>query len=159
EVPETIFLGGGTPSLLDGESIREILASLPAGAVEVSLEANPGTLTDSRLDCYRSAGGNRVSLGVQAFCDDDLKNAGRLHSVEDVFRDIESLRRHGFDNISVDLIAGLPNQRLETWRQNLDRLEDVRPEHISIYMLDVEERSVWGKSYSDFPSDDTLAQF
>jgi oxygen-independent coproporphyrinogen-3 oxidase len=157
--PETIFLGGGTPSIVDGELIERIIKVFPAGAAEISVEVNPGTLNDSKLEWYRAAGVNRISLGVQSFHDEDLKNAGRLHSSTDVFRDIESLRRHGFANISVDLIAGLPRQRLEVWRRNLDSLEQVRPEHVSIYMLDVEEHSAWGKTKSEIPGDDVFARF
>ena len=159
EPPETVFLGGGTPSLIDGELINAILASLPRGATEVSLEANPGTLTDAKLEQYRDAGINRISLGAQSFNDEDLKNAGRLHSSNDVLRDMASLRKHGFANISVDLIAGLPHQRLEIWRENLSVLEDLRPEHVSIYMLDIEERSAWGKTRSDIPDDDVFVGF
>jgi oxygen-independent coproporphyrinogen-3 oxidase len=159
ERPETIFFGGGTPSIVAGELIEEILGALPKGAAEISLEANPGTLDDSKLERYRSSGVNRISLGVQSFHDEDLKNAGRLHSSADVFRDIESLRKHGFTNISVDLIAGLPRQRLEVWRQNLDRLDRVRPQHVSIYMLDMEESSAWGKTSPDIPDDDVFAKF
>ena len=102
---------------------------------------------------------NRLSLGVQSFCDEDLKNAGRLHSAADVLRDFESLRSHGFDNISVDLIAGLPNQRHEVWKENLDWVERLRPEHVSIYMLDREERSAWGRSDTEFHDDDVYAAF
>jgi len=159
EQPETIFFGGGTPSIVDGGLIEKILQSLPKGATEVSLEANPGTLSDSKLERYRAAGVNRISLGVQSFRDEDLRHAGRLHSSADVLRDMESLRKHGFNNINVDLIAGLPHQRLEVWRKNLDRLERARPEHVSIYMLDVEERSAWGKSQSHIPDDDVCARF
>jgi oxygen-independent coproporphyrinogen III oxidase len=159
EEPETIFFGGGTPSIIDGELIQEIVETLPKGATEISLEANPGTLTDSKLERYREAGVNRISLGVQSFRDEDLRHAGRLHSSADVLRDLESLRKHGFQNISVDLIAGLPHQRLDVWRKNLDRLERARPEHVSIYMLDVEERSAWGQSQSHIPDDDVFAAF
>src|SRR2546422_4131815 len=159
EQPETIFFGGGTPSIIDGELIEKILDAIPKGAVEISLEANPGTLTDLKLDRYRRAGVNRISLGAQSFHDEDLKNAGRLHSAADVLRDIESLRRHGFENVNVDLIAGLPQQRLEVWRENLDKLEGAQPEHVSIYMLDVEERSAWGKERSAIPEDDVFARF
>src|ERR1051326_624162 len=159
ESPETVFFGGGTPSLIEGKLIEAILASIPRGASEVSLEANPGTLTDAKLEQYRGAGINRISLGAQSFNDEDLKNAGRLHSSNDVLRDMASLRKHGFANISVDLIAGLPHQRLEIWRENLSVLEDLRPEHVSIYMLDVEERSAWGKSRSNIPDDDVFVRF
>src|SRR5215471_4150036 len=111
--PETIFLGGGTPSIIEGTSIEKIIRAFPGGASEISLEANPGTLTGLKLEQYRAAGVNRISLGVQSFDDEDLKNAGRIHSAGDVFGDFESLRKHGFNNISIDLIAGLPHQRLE----------------------------------------------
>lgn len=157
--PETIFFGGGTPSIVDGELIERILEALPKGATEISLEANPGTLSERKLGRYRAAGVNRISLGVQSFHDEDLKKAGRLHSTADVFRDIESLRKSGFSNVSIDLIAGLPHQRLEVWRQNLDWIERLLPEHVSIYMLDIEERSAWGKDRSGIPGDDIFATF
>src|SRR5947208_434081 len=158
EEPETIFFGGGTPSIIDGVWIQKILAAFPKGAEEISLEANPGTLDQAKLECYAGAGINRISLGAQSFHDEDLKNAGRLHNSADVFRDIESLRKHGFNNINIDLIAGLPNQQLDVWRQNLTSIEHIRPEHVSIYMLDVEDRSAWGRSQSSI-SDDLSARF
>lgn len=158
EVPETIFFGGGTPSIVDGHWIQHILEALPKGALEISLEANPGTLGEPKLEQYALAGVNRISLGVQSFQDEDLKNAGRLHSAADVFRDLETLRSYGFNNINIDLIAGLPHQRLDVWRQNLSNVEQVRPEHVSIYMLDVEDRSVWGKSPSNIPNDDVFVK-
>src|SRR5438093_4697692 len=158
EEPETIFFGGGTPSIIDGVWIQKILAAFPKGAEEISLEANPGTLDQAKLECYAGAGINRISLGAQSFHDEDLKNAGRLHKSADVFRDIESLRKHGFHNINIDLIAGLPNQQLDVWRRNLVNIEDIRPEHVSIYMLDVEDRSAWGRSQSSIP-DDLSARF
>lgn len=157
--PETIFFGGGTPSIVDGELIERILAALPKGAAEISLEANPGTLSEAKLERYRAAGVNRISLGAQSFHDEDLKDAGRIHTAANVFNDIESLRKSGFTNISIDLIAGLPHQRIEVWRQNLDCVERLLPEHVSIYMLDVEERSAWGKDQSGIPGDDVFAAF
>ncbi|HEU5239180.1 MAG TPA: radical SAM protein, partial [Pyrinomonadaceae bacterium] len=98
EKAETIFFGGGTPSIIDGKFIEQIVTALPKGALEISIEVNPGTLSDAQLERYLSAGVNRVSLGVQSFDDDDLKHAGRLHRAADVFRDIDALRKHGFDN-------------------------------------------------------------
>src|SRR5437773_17936 len=159
EPPETIFFGGGTPSIIDGRLIENIVTSFPGGAAEISPEANPGTLTEAKLEQYWRAGVNRISLGAQSFNDEDLKNAGRLHTSADVFRDIESLRKHGFDNINIDLIAGLPHQRLDVWRRNLDWIERLLPEHVSIYMLDVEERSAWGKDRCEIPGDDIFAAF
>jgi oxygen-independent coproporphyrinogen III oxidase len=159
EEPETIFFGGGTPSILKGHSIGRILDALPGGATEISLEANPGTLTDAKLEAYRAAGVNRISLGVQSFSDDDLRNAGRLHTSADVFRDFDSLRKHGFTNVSMDLIAGLPRQRLDVWQENMNCLERLQPEHVSIYMLDAEERSAWVKGRCELPEDDVFAEF
>src|SRR6185369_12415627 len=93
EPPETIFFGGGTPSIIDQRFIAEIVSALPGGAAEISIEVNPGTLNDGKLEGYREAGVNRVSLGVQSFHDEDLKDAGRLHNSADVFRDLDALRR------------------------------------------------------------------
>lgn len=157
--PETLFFGGGTPSIIDGKLLEEIVRALPKGASEISLEMNPGTLTEEKLDRYRQAGVNRISVGAQTFDDDDLKRAGRLHSVSDILRDMDALRKHGFDNLSVDLIAGLPHQPPEIWKRNLDWIERLRPEHVSIYMLDAEERSVWGKSAAEAQGDDVFAAF
>ena len=132
---------------------------MPKGAVEISIEVNPDTLTDEKLERYLRANVNRISLDVQSFDDEDLKHAGRLHNAADVFRDIDALRNHGFNNISIDLIAGLPYQGSEMWRTNLDWVERLRPEHVSIYMLDREERSAWGKNPAEIPSDDVFANF
>src|SRR5262249_2385981 len=156
---DTIFFGGGTPSIIDGRFIQQIVTALPKGATEISIEVNPGTLTDETLDWYLDAGVNRISLGVQSFNDEDLKHAGRLHSSADVFRDIDALRKREFSNISIDLIAGLPHQRSEVWRANLDCVERLLPEHVSIYMLDREERSAWGQNPAEIPSDDVFANF
>jgi oxygen-independent coproporphyrinogen-3 oxidase len=157
--PETIFFGGGTPSIVDGRLIEKILAALPEGASEISLEANPGTFTAGKLEQYRAAGVNRISLGVQSFDDRDLKHAGRIHTAADVFNDLQLLRKTGFKNINVDLIAGLPHQQLEVWKENLNWIERFLPEHVSIYMLDVEERSAWGKDRSSLPEDDVFPAF
>src|SRR5262245_32339295 len=157
--PGTIFFGGGTPSIVNGALIENIVSAFSRGASEISIEANPGTLTDAKLESYRRAGVNRISLGAQSFHDGDLKNAGRLHSAADILRDITLLRNHGFTNINVDLIAGLPNQRLDTWRENLLWLDRLRPEHVSIYMLEKEERSAWGKAIEKISDDDTFVNF
>jgi oxygen-independent coproporphyrinogen-3 oxidase len=157
--PETIFFGGGTPSIVDGRLIGKILAALPEGASEISLEANPGTFTAEKLAQYRAAGVNRISLGVQSFDDRDLKHAGRIHTAADVFNDLQLLRKTGFENINVDLIAGLPRQQLEVWKGNLNWIERFLPEHVSIYMLDVEERSAWGKDCLSIPDDDVFTAF
>jgi oxygen-independent coproporphyrinogen III oxidase len=159
ETPETVFFGGGTPSIINAGLIEKILHVLPSGSREITVETNPGTLDEKKLERYRELGVNRLSLGVQSFCDEDLRNAGRLHSAADVLNDFKSLRSGGFDNIGVDLIAGLPNQRHEVWKENLSWVERLRPEHVSIYMLDREERSAWGRRDSEFQDDEVYVTF
>src|SRR5262249_50714386 len=100
EPPETIFFGGGTPSILRADLIAKILKPFPGGASEISLEANPGTFDENKLQGYRDLGINRISLGAQSFHDEDLQSAGRLHKASDVITDFENLRRHGFANIN-----------------------------------------------------------
>jgi oxygen-independent coproporphyrinogen-3 oxidase len=166
DVPETIFFGGGTPSIVDARLIEEILKALPAAAAqgraaaaEISVETNPGTLSPEKLEHYRALGVNRISLGAQSFHDEDLKIAGRLHTAADVFEDIESLRKHEFNNVNIDLIAGLPGQQFSLWSDNLKMIETLRPEHVSIYMLDREEHSAWSKHTSAFEDDELFARF
>jgi oxygen-independent coproporphyrinogen III oxidase len=157
--PRTIYFGGGTPSLLDATLIGKILASLPSVPQEVTIEVNPGTLTDAKVQQYRDFGISRISLGAQSLEDEDLTRAGRLHKASAVFSDFKLLRANGFANINLDLIAGLPNQRMEVWSRNLDRVLELMPEHISIYMLDHEERSAWAKSPPGIPEESDFAAF
>src|SRR5215467_6863577 len=129
--------------------VQRLLREIELSNLSVPVETiffGGGTLSDAKLERYLRAGVNRISLGVQSFDDEDLKHAGRLHSAADVFRDIDALRKHGFDNVGIDLIAGFPHQRSEVWRANLDCVERLLPEHVSIYMLDLEERSAWKNS-------------
>ena len=150
-VIDTIFVGGGTPSLVDGQEIGQTLKSvrnslLPRSPVpEITLEVNPGTVTDDKLDCYREAGVNRISLGVQTFQDHLLKKVGRSHSVADSISTVEMCRRRGIDNLNVDLIAGLPGQTEDDWRENLSRVADLSPEHLSLYLLEIHEDAHLGK--------------
>ena len=118
--PETIYFGGGTPSLVPAEHIERILRMFRGAPREVTIEANPGTLSSEKLTRYREIGVNRISLGAQSLEDEDLQKAGRLHKAHHVFEDFESLRRAGFENINLDLIAGLPAQSFEVWSRNLD---------------------------------------
>src|SRR4026207_458990 len=141
--PATIYLGGGTPSIVSAELLGRVLSAVPRGAEEISIEVNPGTLSESKVRQYRDFGITRISLGAQSLEDEDLERAGRLHKASAVYADFELLRHCGFDNINLDLIAGLPGQQLKTWSRNLERTLELRPEHISIYMLDHEERSAW----------------
>jgi oxygen-independent coproporphyrinogen-3 oxidase len=157
--PETIYFGGGTPSLIPAESLAQILGAFRGTPVEVTVEANPATFSREKLERYRDMGITRISLGAQSLEDEDLQKAGRLHKARDVFEDFESLRRAGFTNVNLDLIAGLPGQHFDTWTRNLDSVVRLRPEHISIYMLDLEERSLWGKQTPEIPSDDEFTRY
>jgi oxygen-independent coproporphyrinogen-3 oxidase len=162
---ETVYLGGGTPSLLEPGLVGRVLRGLTDDAVEVTIEANPGTLTDERVTAFLAGGVNRVSLGAQSFDAADLQTAGRLHAPEDTLRDAERLRRHGIDNVSIDLIAGLPGQRSKTWSDNIESLIALDPDHVSIYMLELEDSAVWARRAARdpesiaFPDDDVLAAF
>jgi oxygen-independent coproporphyrinogen-3 oxidase len=155
----TIYFGGGTPSLLPAELLGRVFEHLRGSPEEVSIEANPGTLSEANLRQYRDFGISRISLGAQSLEDEDLKRAGRLHTASAVYSDFEMLRGLGFGNINLDLIAGLPGQRLEVWKQNLDGVLALEPEHVSIYMLDHEERSAWAKLPPGVPAEGDFAAF
>lgn len=141
---ETIFIGGGTPSLLEGEQIARLLDAawrcfeLAAGA-EITLEANPESVSEARMRDYRSAGVNRVSMGVQSLDADELRFLDRLHSAARAEQALSEIRSAGFENVNLDLIYGLPKQRFETWRETLEQVVAWRPEHLSCYALTVEE--------------------
>ena len=127
---DTVYFGGGTPSLLEPANLAEIIeairVSFPSHFEEVTLEADPETITPEKAAAWREAGFDRISMGVQSFDDGELRAAGRMHRRADVFEASKILRAAGFANLSFDLIAGLPHQRIETWRENLRILEDVR---------------------------------
>ena len=139
----TVFFGGGTPSLLSAAQIGRILNEL-AGRfairpdVEITVEANPGTIDPDKLSRYRDAGVNRLSIGVQSFRDDDLRFLSRIHTAGQAEAAVRGAREAGFDNISIDLMFALPTQSLEQWEENLRRAIEPAPEHISCYSLIVE---------------------
>jgi oxygen-independent coproporphyrinogen III oxidase len=141
---DTVYFGGGTPSLLTSEQVARVLDSVgrrfrvQAGA-EVTLEMNPGTVTAEHLRQLREAGVNRASFGAQTFDERELKRLGRTHTAVDTRRTFELLRETGFRNVSFDLIAGLPAQTLAAWRRNLEEALRLRPEHLSLYLLEVHE--------------------
>jgi len=143
--PRTLYLGGGTPSLLDSGLLRRVVGAVEPGASEITIEANPGTLGDDLLRTWMELGVNRVSLGVQSFDEGDLRRAGRLHSTADALGDYELLGRAGFDNVNLDLIAGLPGQERRVWLANLDWVERLAPEHVSVYLLELEDSTVWAR--------------
>ncbi len=171
-VVDTIYIGGGTPSLLDpghlGRIVDAVRENFASELSEVTLEADPETVTAEKAAAWVAAGINRVSFGVQSFCDEELKAAGRMHRRADVYRAAGILREAGIANISFDLIAGLPKQTGSSWRNSLEELVVLAPEHVSVYLLEVDEDSRLGgeilrggKRYSaeDVPSDDEMAEF
>ncbi len=167
--PETVYLGGGTPSSMDADALRGLLDLIPGRPWgEATLEAAPGTITTDRARAWVAAGIDRVSLGVQSFVDVEIRRTGRKHSAETVTAEIGVLRDAGVRSINIDLIAGLSAQTDATWRESLDWIERLRPEHVSVYMLEVDEDSRLGKEMllggvrygaGDTPSDDQTAAF
>ena len=139
---DTIYFGGGTPSLLSADEIRRVILAcrdafdVAAGA-EVTLEANPETVDAPRLAALREAGVTRLSYGVQSFRDDELRRLGRLHDAARVHEAVSEARRAGFDNLSLDLMMWLPQQTLAQWRVSIDRAIALAPEHVSLYLLEL----------------------
>ena len=139
---ETIYFGGGTPTTLTPAQLGEILETIAQtflidDRAEVTIEANPGSLSEERLREIRQTGINRISFGVQSFDDRELAMIGRNHQAEEARRAISMARRAGFDNLSLDLIAGLPEQRMETWKRNLAEIFALAPDHLSVYLLEL----------------------
>ena len=139
---DTIYFGGGTPSLLTPVQLDRILSSLHRhfdidSASEITLEMNPGTVDRDQLRSFRSLGVNRASFGAQTFDDAELAKLGRSHSSADTFETFHELRAAGFDNVSFDLIAGLPGQTLAGWQRNIEQSLALEPEHLSFYLLEV----------------------
>ena len=141
---DTIYFGGGTPSLLRPDQLELILGAVRSRFnvdpnAEITMEMNPATVTAESLSAYRELGVNRASFGVQTFNERDLKLLARGHDANDARVTFWLLREAGFDNVSFDLIAGLPGQALYDWRRNLDEAVAMRPEHLSLYLLEVHE--------------------
>src|SRR4051812_7704259 len=142
QTADTIFFGGGTPSLLEPEEIARIIAACDssfdiAADREVTMEANPETVTEARLAAYRRAGVGRLSFGVQSFREDELRRLSRLHGAERARTAFAEARAAGFDNISLDLMMWLPGQRVSDWLESVDAAIALAPEHLSLYLLEV----------------------
>jgi oxygen-independent coproporphyrinogen-3 oxidase len=154
----TVFFGGGTPSLLSGESVAEILRQvrmllpLDLGA-EITLEANPGTVEAARFAAYRDAGVNRLSLGIQSFNDAHLKALGRIHTADEAKQAIEIAQQH-FDNINLDLMYALPNQKLDEALQDVQTALSFAPQHLSCYHLTLEPNTLFHLNPPSLPDDD-----
>jgi len=149
---DTIFFGGGTPSLLSGEQIEGILTTVKGGwhlnkDAEISLEANPGTVSLFSLESYRQSGVNRISLGAQAFQAELLDRCGRGHSVGEIYEAVSLIKEAGLSNFNLDLISGLPGQTIKDWEFSLAKTIELEPTHISVYDLTIEAGTAFGKRY------------
>ncbi len=170
--PDTVYIGGGTPSLLDPAHLQNILDTIRAAFScelrEVTLEADPETIEGAKAEAWVRAGINRVSFGVQSFSDKELTASGRMHRRADIYRAVPILRAAGIASIGFDLIAGLPLQTRESWSESLERLTELAPEHVSVYILEVDEKSRLGSellkgglrySAGAVPTEDEMAEF
>lgn len=145
-LPETVYLGGGTPGSIDPDNLRTLLASVPGRPwKEATIEAAPGFVTTGQLRGWVEAGINRVSLGVQSFVSEELRGTGRRHDAQTVAREVRLLREGGIANFNVDLIAGLPGQTRAGWRESLEWVARLEAPHVSVYMLEVDEDSRLGR--------------
>ena len=148
----TIYIGGGTPSYVNHVWIETVLAEIYENFsikpnVEISIECNPGTLSSWKLGAYKSAGINRLSIGLQSANNEELKILGRIHTYEDFLKSYEMARAAGFDNINVDLMSGLPKQSVTKFLETLYKIIKLRPEHISAYSLIIEKGTPFYDSY------------
>lgn len=139
----TVYIGGGTPSYIDSKYIKEIMSEIQKKNVkedaEITIELNPGTVTLEKLKDYKDAGINRLSIGLQTTKDELLKQIGRIHNFEQFVETYKMAREVGFQNINVDLMLGLPNQRIKDLKESLESVLKLQPEHISVYSLIVED--------------------
>ena len=150
----TVFLGGGTPSILEKNQITAIFDALRenfdvAEDAEITIEANPGTVTAEKLQAYKKCGINRISFGLQSTNNEELKLLGRIHTYEEFLESYQLARACGFENINVDLISAIPKQTVSSWEETLQKVIGLEPEHISAYSLIVEEGTPFAKVYGE----------
>lgn len=143
-IVSSVFFGGGTPSILDETLMSSIIKQLRDSFTieenaEITIECNPGTVSADKLRIYKQSGVNRLSIGLQSANDDELKNIGRIHTYEDFVRSYYMARECGFDNINIDLMSALPGQTLKSYKETLEKIVNLNPEHISSYSLILEE--------------------
>jgi oxygen-independent coproporphyrinogen-3 oxidase len=158
---DTIFIGGGTPSLFSAAAIQQILAGVAArtplsAQAEITMEANPGTFEQERFAGFRAAGVNRLSIGIQSFSDAQLKALGRIHNADEAYRAVASARAIGFDNINLDLMHGLPQQDLAGAMLDLDTALSLQPDHLSWYQLTIEPNTEFNARPPNLPVDEVL---
>jgi len=161
---KTIYLGGGTPSILSPKQFVELASFFHEfNADEFTVESNPEDIESERLNVWKQCGVNRVSMGVQSLVDSELKAVGRRHSSQQAIAAIDAIRAAGFRNISCDLIYGLPGQTMDSWRYSVDRLLEIKPEHLSAYCLTIEPNTALGVKLrrGEFveADDDSIASF
>lgn len=143
--PETVYLGGGSPSRMEAEALERVLVAIPGRPwAEATMEVPPGDVSLERTRLWRSIGITRVSLGVQSFVETELRQTARKHTAGTVARDVETLRAAGIEAINIDLIAGLPYQTAASWRESLEWIRRLAPPHVSVYLLEVDEDSRLG---------------
>jgi oxygen-independent coproporphyrinogen-3 oxidase len=165
--PETVYLGGGTPSSMELTELAVVLAAIPGRPWrEATIEASPGTITLEKARGWHACGINRVSLGVQSFVRAEIAATGRKHTAQIVVADLETLREAGIANYNIDLIAGLAGQTEASWRESLNWIGKLAPPHVSVYMLEIDEDSRLGRESllggvrygaGDIPSDSGIA--
>ena len=153
-IVRTVFFGGGTPSILEGGQIATIMDTLRdrfeiAKDAEITIECNPGTASKEKMIQWRAAGINRLSIGLQSANDDELKNLGRIHDYEQFLNTYKWAREAGFENVNVDLMSAIPGQTPESYRNTLEKIIELRPEHISAYSLIIEEGTPFYDMYGE----------
>ena len=157
---DTVFIGGGTPSVPECDVMEKLLQGMQESFcfqkdAEITIEANPGTLTPKKLELYRKYGINRISIGLQSPKDEELKVLGRIHNYEQFQESYQMARAAGFSNINTDLMFAIPGQSYEGWMENLRIVAELGPEHISAYSLIIEEGTPFSKRELDLPDEDT----
>ena len=159
-IVKTIFIGGGTPSSIEGQFIVNIMKAIheifTVHEAEITIEANPGTLTLDKLNCYKEAGITRLSIGLQSTDNEELRLLGRIHTYEEFEENYRLARELGFDNINIDLMSALPGQCLDNWLVTLKKVIELNPEHISAYSLILEEGTPFFKKYKEEDQDEDL---
>lgn len=154
----SVFFGGGTPSVLESECIFKVMSALHdcfnfSENAEITMECNPGTVDLSKLSDYHNIGINRLSIGLQSACNDELKTLGRIHSFEDFMEGFGAARKTGFDNINIDIMSALPGQTISSYKKTLDKVLSLEPEHISAYSLIIEEGTPFFNIYNNYKPD------
>lgn len=159
---KTIFIGGGTPSYLEENELEKLLIAVSklnlSDKLEYSMECNPGTVNEDKLKIMKKYGINRISFGLQSCNDELLKKIGRIHTFNEFLENYNLARKVGFDNINVDLMYGLPNLTIQDWKNTLEKICELKPEHVSAYSLIIEEGTAFYKLYEkdklELPSED-----